>query len=64
MGKQVPENATLMLGAEEYRIEFSIGEKIELSLKQFIDILNACIFQSGYKRKAEEKDGLVATNIQ
>ncbi|GEM_PF-6834166 len=39
-----PENAALMLGAEEFRFEFSIGETIELSLKQFLDVLNTCIF--------------------
>jgi hypothetical protein len=39
-----PENAALMLGAEEFRFEFSIGQAIELSLKQFLDVLNTCIF--------------------
>ena len=39
-----PENAALMLGAEEFRFEFSIGQTIELSLKQFLDVLNTCIF--------------------
>jgi hypothetical protein len=39
-----PENAALMLGAEEFRFEFSIGQAIELSLKQFLDILNTCVF--------------------
>jgi hypothetical protein len=39
-----PENAALMLGAEEFRFEFSIGQAIELSLKQFLDVLNTCVF--------------------
>jgi len=39
-----PPNAALMLGAEEFRFEFSIGQEIELSLKQFLDILNTCVF--------------------
>lgn len=39
-----PENAALMLGAEEFRFEFSIGQAIELSLKQFLDVLNTCAF--------------------
>ena len=43
-GKAGPENAALMLGAEEFQIEFPLGQSIELSLKQFIDILNTCVF--------------------
>jgi hypothetical protein len=39
-----PENAALMLSAEEFRFDFSIGEAIELSLKQFLDVLNTCVF--------------------
>jgi hypothetical protein len=39
-----PENAALMLGAEEFQFEFSIGQTIELSLKQFQDVLNTCVF--------------------
>jgi len=39
-----PENAALMLGAEEFRFEFSVGQAIELSLKQFLEILNTCVF--------------------
>lgn len=43
-GKPGPENAALMLGAEEFNIEFELGNSIDISLKQFIDILNTCIF--------------------
>jgi hypothetical protein len=39
-----PENAPLMLGAEQFQLEFSIGQAIELSLKQFLDVLNTCVF--------------------
>jgi hypothetical protein len=39
-----PENAALILGAEEFEFEFSVGQAIELSLKQFLDILNTCVF--------------------
>jgi len=44
LGKLGPENAALMLGAEEFAIEFESGKSIDISLKQFIDILNTCIF--------------------
>lgn len=44
VGKPGPENTSLMLGAEEFKIEFRIGDKIDITLKQFIDILNTCIF--------------------
>ena len=44
IGKIGPENASLMLGAEEFQLEFLIGEEIELDLKQFLDILNTCVF--------------------
>jgi hypothetical protein len=43
-GKPGPENAALMLGAEDFEIGFRIGQAFELSLSQFIDILNTCIF--------------------
>lgn len=39
-----PENAALMLGAEKFNIDFDLGMSIDISLKQFIDILNTCIF--------------------
>ena len=39
-----PENAALMLGAEKFNIDFDLGMPIDISLKQFIDILNMCIF--------------------
>ncbi|MDP9176944.1 MAG: hypothetical protein M3O61_04620 [Gemmatimonadota bacterium] len=44
LGKPGPENAALMLGAEEFQFAFAIGQSIELSLKQFVDILNTCVF--------------------
>lgn len=44
LNKPGPENAALMLGAEEFQFEFSIGQPIELSLKQFVDVLNTCVF--------------------
>lgn len=44
MGKPGPENAALMLGAEDFVIEFPVGQAIRLSLKQFLDVLNTCIF--------------------
>ena len=44
IGKPGPENAALMLGAEEFQIEFSKDGEIELNLKQFLDILNTCVF--------------------
>jgi len=43
-GKPGPENSALMLGAEDFKIEFALNQPIELSLRQFIDILNTCIF--------------------
>ncbi len=43
-GKPGSENAALMLGAEEFNIEFEKGNRIDISLKQFIDILNTCVF--------------------
>lgn len=52
VGKPGPENAALMLGAEEFKIEFSIGDKLDITLKQFIDILNTCIF---FNADVEEK---------
>jgi len=44
IGEPGPENAALMLGAEEFQIEFARDKEIELSLKQFLDILNTCVF--------------------
>jgi hypothetical protein len=32
-----------MLGAEEFQIDFAVGQVIELSLKQFMDVLRAPI---------------------
>jgi hypothetical protein len=39
-GNPSPKNAALMLGAEGFEIEFALGQSVELSLRQFIDILN------------------------
>ena len=44
IGKPGPENAALMLSAEEFQIEFAKDKEIELDLKQYLDILNTCIF--------------------
>ena len=52
IGKPALENAALMLGAEDFKIEFSIGDKLDITLKQFIDILNTCIF---FNADVEEK---------
>lgn len=59
LGKVGPENAALMLGAEDFQIEFTLGQALELSLKQFLDILNTCVFiqadmQSKLKRSGDE----------
>jgi hypothetical protein len=43
-GKPGPENAALMLGAENFVIEFPVGQAIQLSLKLFLDVLNTCMF--------------------
>jgi len=43
IGRPGPENAALMLGAEDFEIEFGKGQAIELSLKEFLDILNTCV---------------------
>jgi hypothetical protein len=44
LGRAVPENTGLMLGAEEFHIEFSLDEPVDLSLKQFVEILHTCVF--------------------
>jgi hypothetical protein len=44
IGRPGPENAALMLGAEDFVIGFLIGQAVQLSLKQFLDVLNTCIF--------------------
>jgi len=44
LGDRGPENSALMLGAEEFQIEFALDQPIELSLKQFVDVLNSCVF--------------------
>ena len=43
-GKPGPENAALMMGAEDFSLEFEKGNQIDITLKQFIDILNTCVF--------------------
>ena len=58
IGKLGPENAALMLGAEEFEIQFRIGERVDISLKQFVDILNTCIF---FNADIEEKIGVGKT---
>jgi len=42
IGQPGPENAALMLRAEDFVIEFLVGQAIQLSLKQFLDVLNTC----------------------
>ncbi len=49
-----PENAALMMGAEDFKIEFTIGQPVELSLAHFVDILNTCVF---LRADIEEKLG-------
>jgi hypothetical protein len=44
IGKPGPENAALMLGAEEFEIVFEKNSEIELNLKQFLDVLSTCVF--------------------
>jgi hypothetical protein len=44
LGKPGPENAALMLGAEDFEIQFAVGQPIDLSLKQFLDVLSTCVF--------------------
>jgi hypothetical protein len=39
-----PENAGLYLSSEDFEIQFGLGQPIDLSLKQFLDILNTCVF--------------------
>jgi hypothetical protein len=57
-GKAGPENAALMLGAEEFQIEFRLGQSIELSLKQFIDILNTCVLiRADIELKLKKRSG-------
>jgi hypothetical protein len=44
IGKPGPENAAFMMGAEDFAIEFAMGERVELSLDHFGDILSTCVF--------------------
>jgi hypothetical protein len=54
IGAPGPENAALMMGAEEFEIEFTMGQLVELSLAHFVDILNTCVF---LRADIEEKLG-------
>ena len=61
LGKPGPRNSPLMLGAEEFQIEFGIGQLLEISLKQFIDILNTCVFIRADIESRLSKNVAVAT---
>jgi hypothetical protein len=54
IGTPGPENAALMMGAEDFEIEFAIGQPVELTLAHFVDILNTCVF---LRADVEEKLG-------
>jgi hypothetical protein len=54
VGMPGPESAALMLGAEDFTIEFTIGQPVELSSAHFVDILNTCVF---LRADIEEKLG-------
>ena len=43
-GKQGPENTSLNLSAEDFKMEFLKGQEITFSLREFFDILSTCIF--------------------
>ena len=60
LGKPGPKNSAL-LGAEEFQIEFGIGQLLEISLKQFIDILNTCVFIRADIESRLSKNVAVAT---
>ena len=61
LGKPGPRTSPLMLGAEEFQIEFGIGQLLEISLKQFIDILNTCVFIRADIESRLSKNVAVAT---
>lgn len=44
IGKASPQNAALMMTEERFQISFLIGEKINLSLSQFVDVFWTCMF--------------------
>jgi len=44
IGKPSPVNTPLMMGAEKFQITFSIGDTMELSLKEFVDVASTCFF--------------------
>lgn len=37
-------NPALMLGAEDFEIIFDVDQEIQLDMKQFIEVLNTCVF--------------------
>lgn len=44
IGKASPQNTALMMTEERFQISFLIGEKINLSLSQFVDVFWTCMF--------------------
>jgi hypothetical protein len=44
LGERGPENTALTLGVETFEIQFALDQSIELSIKQFLDVLNTCVF--------------------
>lgn len=56
IGKPSPMNTPLMMGAERFQIKFSIGNFIELSLNEFVDIISFCfLFKSEIELINSEK---------
>jgi hypothetical protein len=43
-GTPGPGNAALMLGAEDFNLRFGLGQSLDFSLEQFMDILHTCVF--------------------
>ena len=44
LGVAGPENSPLMLSIENFEIAFNIGQQIEISLKDFNDLTDTCLF--------------------
>lgn len=44
IGRASPQNSALMMTEERFQISFLIGEKVNLSLSQFVDIFWTCMF--------------------
>lgn len=44
IGEPSPPNTPLMMSAEKFQIEFAVGSSIELSLKQFVDVVWTSMF--------------------